>query len=168
MQPLDLRRVVQDTATLLRNSTEFGDRHSVEVDLACDEVRLDADENQIRQVVWNLASNGLRAMPNGGVLHLAAGVDNAEGGRAGVLIVTDEGVGIPADEIDKIFQPFRGSFGKGSGLGLAIVYRIVSDYNAKIDVQSQPGRGTTFRVNFPPARDQQSAPSRDSVQQVSS
>ena len=70
----------------------------------------------------------------------------------GVLTVTDEGVGIPADEIDGIFQPFRGSFGKGTGLGLAIVHRIVSDYNATIDVQSQPGRGTTFRVDFPAGR----------------
>jgi signal transduction histidine kinase len=60
-------------------------------------------------------------------------------------------VGIPQDELENIFQPFRGSFGKGTGLGLAIVYRIVSDYNAAIDVQSEPGHGTTFRVTFPPA-----------------
>jgi signal transduction histidine kinase len=68
-----------------------------------------------------------------------------------MLTVTAEGVGIPADELDNLFQPFRGSFGKGSGLGLAIVHRIVSDYNATIDVQSEPGRGTTFTVIFPPA-----------------
>ena len=69
---------------------------------------------------------------------------------AAVLTVTDEGVGISADDVDAIFQPFRGSFGKGTGLGLAIVHRILSDYGAAIDVQSQPGRGTTFRVSFPP------------------
>jgi signal transduction histidine kinase len=64
--------------------------------------------------------------------------------------VSDHGVGIAADDIDGIFQPFRGSFGKGTGLGLAIVHRIVSDYNGRIDVQSRPGQGTTFRVTFPP------------------
>jgi signal transduction histidine kinase len=103
----------------------------------------------VRQVVWNLATNGLRAMPNGGTLTLSAVPDDKHLG--GVLTVTDEGVGIPHDEIEDLFQPFRGTFGKGSGLGLAIVHRIASDYNAAIDVQSEPGQGTTFRVTFPPA-----------------
>ena len=91
-------------------------------------------------------------MPNGGTLQLAAVRDTADGVHAGVLTVTDEGVGIAPGEVDGIFQPFRGAFGKGTGLGLAIVHRIISDYNAKVDVQSQPGRGTTFRVTFPPVR----------------
>ncbi len=111
---------------------------------------MQADENQVRQIVWNLATNGLRAMPNGGRLTLSASAsqDSAFGA---VLTVIDEGVGIPAEDLESIFQPFRGSFGKGSGLGLAIIHRIVSDYDAKIDVQSQVGRGTTFRILFPPA-----------------
>ena len=62
-----------------------------------------------------------------------------------VLEVSDEGVGIPADELDAIFQPFRGSFAKGTGLGLAIVHRIVSDYEGEIQVSSTPGRGTTVQ-----------------------
>jgi len=148
MQQLDLRRVVQDTATLLRNSHEVGERHTIDVRLSPDDVQVDADENQIRQIVWNLATNGLRAMPGGGTLTLSAANDTHES-RGAVLTVTDEGMGIRSDELDGIFQPFRGSFGKGTGLGLAIVHRIVSDYNAHIDVQSQPGRGTTFRVTFP-------------------
>lgn len=152
VQYLDLRRVMQDTATLLRNSTEVGDRHSIEVNLPAEEVLVEADENQIRQIVWNLATNGLRAMPDGGALQLSAVRDGLEGVHSGILTVADHGVGIPADEIDGIFQPFRGSFGKGTGLGLAIVHRIVSDYNARIDVQSRPGEGTTFRVTFPPVR----------------
>ena len=60
-----------------------------------------------------------------------------------VLTVQDEGIGIPAEELDSLFQPFHGSFAKGSGLGLAIVHRIVSDYNGEIQVSSQPGAGTT-------------------------
>ena len=66
-----------------------------------------------------------------------------------MLEVGDEGVGISADELDAIFQPFRGSFAKGTGLGLAIVHRIVSDYGGEIQVSSTPGRGTTVCVRLP-------------------
>jgi two-component system sensor histidine kinase PilS (NtrC family) len=146
---LDLRRVVQETATLLRNSHEVRENHEIEVRTGSTEVTVEGDENQVRQIVWNLATNGLRAMPGGGRLTLSA--EPAATRRAGMLTVTDQGVGIPHDELENIFQPFRSSFGKGTGLGLAIVYRIVSDYNAAIDIQSEPGQGTTFRVTFPPA-----------------
>jgi two-component system sensor histidine kinase PilS (NtrC family) len=146
---LDLRRIVQETATLLRNSHEVSESHEIEVRTGGTEVTVEGDENQVRQIVWNLATNGLRAMPGGGRLTLSAQPDPAR--RAGILTVTDQGVGIPPDEIENIFQPFRSSFGKGTGLGLAIVHRIVSDYNAVIDIQSEPGQGTTFRVTFPPA-----------------
>lgn len=146
---LDLSRILDDAATLLRNSHEVGDSHTVAVVAEGSPVIIDGDENQVRQIVWNLATNGLRAMPRGGRLTLKATAGVAGGGA--VLTVTDEGVGIRSDEIDNIFQPFRASFGKGTGLGLAIVHRIVSDYGGRIDVQSQPGQGTTFRVTFPPA-----------------
>jgi two-component system sensor histidine kinase PilS (NtrC family) len=163
MERLDLRKIVQDAATLLRNSTEVGDRHTIDLTLPIEEVLVDANENQIRQVIWNLATNGLRAMPQGGTLHLAAERVLVNGAVAGVLTVTDEGVGIAAEDLDGIFQPFKGSFGKGSGLGLAIVHRIISDSNARVDVQSQPGRGTTFRVTFPPVPGPQTASRHEPV-----
>jgi two-component system, NtrC family, sensor histidine kinase PilS len=163
MQQLDLRRVVQDTTTLLRNSKEVGERHTIDVQFPPEQVLVDADENQIRQVVWNLATNGLRAMAHGGTLHLAAAREQVHGANVAVLTVTDEGVGIPAAEIDGIFHPFKGAFGKGTGLGLAIVHRIISDYNARVDVQSQPGRGTTFRVTFPPVHGPQTSSRREPV-----
>lgn len=149
LQRLDLRAIVQETAMLLRNSTEVDDGHEVTVVLSDDEVAIDADEGQIRQIIWNLATNGLRAMPDGGSLRLSAVHDDVAGERTAVLLVEDEGVGIPAEELDTIFQPFRGSFGKGTGLGLAIVHRIVTDYGAQIDVEPRTGAGTVFRVAFP-------------------
>jgi signal transduction histidine kinase len=114
---------------------------------------VDADEGQIRQIMWNLATNGLRAMPEGGTLTLAAAGEERNGERWTVLLVEDEGVGIAPEEIDAIFQPFRGSFGKGTGLGLAIVHRIVTDYGGQIDVHPRATGGTVFRVSFPAPRD---------------
>ena len=69
-----------------------------------------------------------------------------------VLLVEDEGVGIPPEDVDTIFQPFRGSFGKGTGLGLAIVHRIVTDYGGHIDVRPRPAGGTVVPRQLPRAR----------------
>ena len=148
---LDVRRVLNDAASLLRNSAEVHEGHVIDVHVPPTEVAFEADENQIRQIVWNLATNGLRAMKNGGRLTLGATVEDGLGAKTDFVIleVSDEGVGIPAEELDAIFQPFRGSFAKGTGLGLAIVHRIVSDYNGEIQVSSTPGRGTTVSVRMP-------------------
>ncbi len=152
LQKLDLRPLVQETAVLLRNSTDIDASHRIDVLQSDQPVIVDADEAQVRQIIWNLATNGLRAMPQGGTLTLAA-VHEVEGSHLAVLRGEDEGVGIPPEEIDTIFQPFRGSFGKGTGLGLAIVHRIVTDYDGHIEVQARPGGGTVFRVTFPVAMD---------------
>jgi signal transduction histidine kinase len=145
LQQLDLHGIVHETAMLLRNSTEVDDSHTIEVPQSSEPVTIDADESQIRQILWNLATNGLRAMPDGGTLRLSA----VKEGSLAVLRVEDEGVGIPPEEVDQIFQPFRGSFGKGTGLGLAIVHRIVTDYDGNIEVRPRTGGGTIFRVTFP-------------------
>jgi two-component system sensor histidine kinase PilS (NtrC family) len=152
LQKLDLRSLVHETAMLLRNSTDIADTHRIEVEQSETPVMIDADEAQIRQIIWNLATNGLRAMPDGGTLRLFA-VHEVAGSDLAVLRVEDEGVGIAPEEVDTIFQPFRGSFGKGTGLGLAIVHRIVTDYEGRIEVRPRPGGGTIFRVTFPMSSD---------------
>ncbi len=144
---LDVRRVLNDAALLLRNSPEVHDGHIIDVDVPADALWYEADEGQVKQIVWNLATNGLRAMPGGGHLRLSAAPDPGEQGV--IIAVRDEGIGIPADELDRLFQPFHGSFAKGSGLGLAIVHRIVTDYNGEIQVSSQPGAGTTVSIRLP-------------------
>jgi len=143
----DMRRALNDTALLLRNSSEVRDGHDIRVDVPADELWYEADEGQIKQIVWNLATNGLRAMPDGGRLCLAGAFEPSSDGV--VLTVQDGGIGIPADELDSLFQPFHGTFAKGAGLGLAIVHRIVADYNGEIQVSSQPGAGTTVSVRLP-------------------
>jgi two-component system sensor histidine kinase PilS (NtrC family) len=146
---LDIRRVVLDAATLLRNSAEVRDDHVVAVELPPEPVWFEADENHIRQILWNLATNGLRAMPSGGRLIMAAKNGRESGQDQLAIHVSDEGCGIPPAELDGLFQPFRSSFDKGTGLGLAIVHRIVTDYNGAIQVSSTVGTGTTLRITLP-------------------
>jgi two-component system sensor histidine kinase PilS (NtrC family) len=141
----DLRRALNDTAFLLRNSADVLDGHTIDVELPDHELWYEADEGQMKQIVWNLATNGLRAMPNGGRLHLRASGDTT----SVVMTVRDDGIGIPREELDQMFQPFHSSFDKGTGLGLAIVHRIVTDYHGDIEVTSQPGAGTTVSVRLP-------------------
>jgi len=147
IERLDVRRALNDTALLLRNSAELCEGHAIEVDVPTSELWYEADEGQIRQIVWNLATNGLRAMPEGGRLRLMASVEPSS--NAVVITVQDEGIGIAADELDGLFQPFHGSFTRGSGLGLAIVHRIVTDYRGEIQVSSRPGAGTMVSVRLP-------------------
>ena len=147
---LDVRSVVEDAAALLRNSAEVRDAHRVDIDVPLKPVWYEADGNQIRQIIWNLATNGLRAMKDGGRLLLSVSEQRDSIGRLEVVLsVEDEGCGIPADEVDSIFQPFRSTFERGTGLGLATVHRIVTDYSGTIQVSSTVGSGTTMRVRLP-------------------
>jgi two-component system sensor histidine kinase PilS (NtrC family) len=155
--PVDMATVVRDAARLLRNSPDCTAAHQIEC-VVDGTTTLHAVEAQMRQIVWNLATNALRAMPTGGTLTLAVGVNGSSegavsvGGQAVVLSVSDDGVGIPAEDLDRIFQPFHGGFAKGAGLGLAIVHRIVSDQGGSIAVHSQAGQGTTIDVILPAER----------------
>jgi two-component system sensor histidine kinase PilS (NtrC family) len=147
---LDVRRILQDTALLLRNSAEVRSDHVIDVETPKEPVWCEADESQIRQVVWNLATNGLRAMASGGRLLLSVASDRASGGdESVVLTVEDQGCGIAPEDLDSIFQPFRSSFERGTGLGLAIVHRVVTDYNGTIQVSSKVGVGTKVSVRLP-------------------
>jgi len=151
---VDLRGVLSDTARLLENNADVTERHSVVVEIPEDPVVCRADEAQIRQIVWNLATNGLRAMPSGGRLRLTAatGVRGSDGTLEAVIAVTDEGVGIAPEDIDGIFQPFRGGFSRGTGLGLSIVHRIATEHGGEVRVTSEKGKGTRVEVALPVAR----------------
>jgi two-component system sensor histidine kinase PilS (NtrC family) len=104
IERFDLRRALNDTTLLLRNSADVLEQHQISVDVPPTEFWYEADEGQIKQIVWNLATNGLRAMPHGGRLHLVGAVEPSTDGV--VLTVSDEGIGIPR-ELDALFQPFR-------------------------------------------------------------
>ena len=147
---VDIKQVLKEAAQLIRNNPECQSLHRVDLQVPDNAVICEADEAQIRQIVWNLATNGIRAMPKGGVLTLSARTSGPVDAPAGVVIsVKDNGVGMAPDALDRIFQPFHGGFAKGSGLGLAIVHRIVSDRGGEIRVSSHVGKGTTIEVHWP-------------------
>jgi two-component system sensor histidine kinase PilS (NtrC family) len=143
---IDLRQVVEETAALLKHSSEVLPEHQIVLELPETPVLLFADPNQMKQITWNLARNALQAMPEGGRLQMSL----ARNGAGGVVMTfRDEGIGISGGEVHKVFEPFSGSFKRGSGLGLAIVYRIVKDYNGMIQVDSVASKGTVISVHFP-------------------
>ena len=124
--------------------------HVIAVDVPGEPIWHESDEAELRQVLWSLGTNGLRAMPGGGRLSMSARVESLSPDAPElVFAVEDHGCGIPDDQIDQVFQPFHSSFRKGTGLGLSIVHRIVSDYGGRIDVSSTVGAGTTISVRLP-------------------
>ena len=147
----DVRQVLTDTATLLQNSPELLETHEIRSDVPPEPVWCLADSAQIRQIVWNLATNGLRSMANGGALTLTASIREADADNPEkvVIAVSDEGIGIAPEDLEGILQPFHGGFERGTGLGLSIVHRIVSDYGGELVVKSQKGQGTTVTVLLP-------------------
>jgi CheY-like chemotaxis protein/two-component sensor histidine kinase len=123
----------------------------IEVDLQAAMRPIMADPVQMEQVILNLTVNACDAMPDGGILRIATRDSGAPDGV--MLSVSDNGLGIDADTRARLFEPFFTTKepGKGTGLGLAIVQDFVSDARGRIAVDSEPGRGTTFTLCFPPA-----------------
>ena len=109
---------------------------------------IDADPQQLEQVLINLYLNAIDAMPEGGTL--TVGAEQNSTNQATVIMVTDTGRGMTDDEAKKIFQPFYTANKKtGLGLGLPICERIVKNHGGRIEVESEPGKGTTFKVILP-------------------
>ncbi len=110
--------------------------------------KIEADPAQLRQVLLNLMTNGVEAMPQGGTLTV-----RTRTGPPGMVTIEiqDTGVGIPSENLGKLFTPFFTTkpIGKGTGLGLAIVYGIIKMHRGQISVKSQEGQGTTFTIQLP-------------------
>ena len=120
-------------------------------ELAADLPQIYADPQQLEQVLVNLYFNTIDAMPQGGKLTVTVKANTPSNGTPTTveIAVTDTGIGIEEKDLSKIFQPFFSMKKKGLGLGLPISERIVRNHGGKIEVQSQPGRGTTFSIYLP-------------------
>ena len=142
--PTDIGAVVDDVCVAFEQDHRY--RAKCEVVSVIDDVpRLAVDANRLRQVIWNLVLNAAQATAEKGTISIS--LKPWEAGWA--LEVADEGVGIPIDRIDRIFDPFYTTRSGGTGLGLANVERIVRAHNGEVSVQSKEGEGTCFTLRFP-------------------
>ena len=117
-------------------------------DFPSDLGRITGDRTQLREALLNVIRHGVEAMPDGGVLRLNANADMT--GRPEIHItVEDEGKGIPAEDLQKLFTPFFTTKSGGTGLGLAIVHKIVSMHNGSINLESTVGKGTCVNIILP-------------------
>jgi signal transduction histidine kinase len=144
-RPGDIREVVEHVAALIRDDPA----RASQVELA---VRVDAsvptfafDPDQLTQVLWNIALNGVEAMGGCGRLSLEVGRRNGQV----LIVVSDSGRGIAGEEQGRVFEPFYSKKPGGTGLGLTIAQRIVAAHGGRIDLESFPGGGTRFTIALP-------------------
>ena len=158
--PIDLNNVVTDSEALL--DMLLGSRHELVVELEPNMPTIMADHGQLTQVIMNLAVNSRDAMQENGRLTIsteyidfstedAARIANANAGRYAMLAMTDTGCGMTEEVRQRLFEPFftTKEVGSGTGLGLAVVYGIIKQHNGWINVYSEIGKGTSFKIYLP-------------------
>lgn len=157
---LDLNEIASDAARMLARI--IGSNIRLETRLTPDIDRIKSDPGQVSQVIMNLVVNARDAMPEGGKITLETSPaelkDKPSGmslppepGKYVTLSVTDTGCGMSPETLPRIFEPFftTKEQGKGTGLGLSTVYGIVRQAKGGIEIRTEPGRGTTFKIFFP-------------------
>lgn len=154
------RHIISDMVKVIQET--FPKTITIKTDIPNNIWTISGDPTQLHQVILNLCVNARDAMPNGGTITIEASnihIDSsyaqmhidAKVGPHVIITVTDTGIGIPQNIIDRIFEPFftTKGIGKGTGLGLSTVLSIVKGHNGFINVYSEKGKGTNFRVYFP-------------------
>lgn len=153
----DLTKVLAETLDLVQHEARTRSNIKIVTSLATGLMTALVDEDQFRQVFWNMATNAFEAMPEGGQLTISTSCRHIDaGGRKGDVIeiaFQDTGEGIPKQNLDKIFLPFFTTKRAGSGLGLAAVHRIVDLHGGWIKVESQERHGSQFVVCMPRSGD---------------
>ncbi len=140
----DLRGVIGDVLALA--TEELSTRNVVLIDhLPDNPVIANVDSDLLKQAALNVIENGAQAMPDGGKLEISLEVDR----KQAIIRIADEGVGIPDDIRDRIFDLYFTTKSGGSGIGLAMTYRILQLHHGGIEVQSREERGTEFRLRIP-------------------
>ncbi len=149
LQPVQVRALADEILPLIQPEAQKNNVKVI-VDIAASVPSVNGDAAMLRQAFMNLAINACQAMPQGGTLRLTAAPSSR--GRVEVRF-EDTGVGIPPANLGKIFDLYFTTKERGTGIGLSMVYRIVQLHDGDVEVQSTPGRGTTFRVLLPRANE---------------
>jgi len=145
LKPVDLNAMLQSVCALLEaESLSHGVRFVLELDAALPAVS--ADEELLRQAFINIVQNAVQAMPSGGAVRIRTRPEEVDWVR---VTVTDQGVGIAPEDVDKIFKLYYTSKPGGSGIGLSVVYRIVQLHDGTVEAKSELGRGTAVIVRLP-------------------
>jgi PAS domain S-box-containing protein len=160
--PVNIRKTIDDVTVLLERTMDK--RIRIRKSLAHGSLAVDGDPTQLQQVILNIAMNARDAMPEGGEMTISTGIEDlgeaycgshpgATPGRYLWIEVADTGFGIPESHLEKIFDPFftTKEQGKGTGLGLSMVFGIVKNHGGYIDVESEVGAGSRFKVYLPPS-----------------
>ena len=157
LKPEQLEAVLREMAPMLQRL--IGERYRLEMEAEEDIPAAMVDASMVQQVVLNLVVNARDAMSDGGTIRIALGTTTLQGGAGSAagpgiyvtLAVSDSGVGMDMQTVDRIYEPFftTKEEGKGTGLGLAMVHGIVKQHGGAIELETTPGRGTTFTVLFP-------------------
>ena len=156
---IDLTQLLEDIVILMKNSNEYDPSIKIQLVAPPDHIIIQSEEAQIKQMVWNLCINGIQAMDKSGNLTMT--IKKVKGykhktfetnRRGVVIIVEDQGRGIPLTEQETIFDPFFTTREEGVGLGLPTVKQIVERFAGYIGVESEPGRGTRFSIFLPQER----------------
>ena len=155
------REIVLSTCDIMRPMAKNANVELMTV-IPEDPFSIAGDAAQVQQVLTNLIRNAIQAMPDGGVLTVE--MLREQTGKVCIQI-TDTGVGMKSEDIDRAFEPFftTKDVGMGTGLGLSIAYGIVSEHGGEIKITSRLGAGTTFRVLFPPSKSSAIDPKQASV-----
>jgi len=147
LQPVKVHALMDEILPIIETEASKNNV-KVTVDVPPSVPAVNGDSAMLRQAFLNLAINACQAMPTGGSLRLKAGPSS----RARVeILVQDSGVGIAPEHLSKIFNLYFTTKERGTGIGLSMVYRIIQMHDGEVEVQSTPGRGTTFRVLLPRA-----------------
>lgn len=146
---VDINRVIDDSLTMVEHQFKEEKNYRVIKRLSLNVKKVAGSSERLQQVFINLLINAFQAMPKGGVLTLST--ENDSGQEAVRIDVGDTGIGIPPENLSKIFDPFFSTKlqDKGTGLGLSITQRIITDHGGSIRVESSPDQGTTFFISLP-------------------